>query len=103
MSETVVPRKTYLAVWAVLLVLLGATVAVSYIHLGWFNPAAAVGIAGVKATIIILYFMHVRQSPRLIWVFVGAGFFWLSILFALTFGDYLTRGTLPAPTVWQAH
>jgi cytochrome c oxidase subunit 4 len=101
MSEIVVPRKTYVMVWAALLMLLGLTVAVAYLHLGWANPVAAVGIAVIKATIIILYFMHVRYSPRLVWVFVGAGFFWLCILFALTFGDYLTRGYLPAPTIWQ--
>ena len=100
MSETIVPRKTYFAVWVALLLLLLVTVAVSYIHLGWLNPAAAVGIAVVKATIIILYFMHVRYSPRLVWVFVAAGFFWLCILFAITFSDYLTRGYLPSPTVW---
>jgi len=101
MSEIVVPRKTYVMVWAALLMLLGLTVAVAYLHLGWANPAAAVGIAVIQATIIILYFMPVRYSPRLVWVFVGAGFFWLCILFALTFGDYLTRGYLPAPTIWQ--
>jgi cytochrome c oxidase subunit IV len=101
MSEIVVPRKTYVKVWAALLMLLGLTVAVAYLHLGWANPAAALGIAGIKATLIILYFMHVRYSPRLVWVFVGAGFFWLCIMFALTFGDYLTRPYLPHPTIWQ--
>jgi len=101
MSETIVSRKTYFIVWTALLLLLLATVGVSYIHLGWLNPAAAVGIAAIKASIIILYFMHVRYSPRLVWVFVAAGFFWLGILFAITFSDYLTRGYLPTPTVWQ--
>jgi cytochrome c oxidase subunit 4 len=101
MSETIVPRKTYVTVWAALLLLLLSTIAVSYIHLGWLNPVAAVGIAAMKAAIIILYFMHVRYSPRLVWVFVGAGFFWVLILFAITFGDYLTRGYLPAPAIWQ--
>jgi cytochrome c oxidase subunit 4 len=100
MSATIVPKRIYLFVWMSLLVLLAITVGVAYIHLGWLNAAAAVSIAVVKATIIILYFMHVRYSPRLLWVFVGAGFFWLGILFVLSLGDYFTRVYLPLPTVW---
>jgi len=100
MSEIVVPRKTYLKVWATLLMLLALTVAVAYLHLGWANPAAALGIAAIKATIIILYFMHVRYSPRLVWVFAAAGVFWFGIMFVLTITDYFTRGYLPVPTIW---
>lgn len=100
MSETVISPKTYLKVFAALMVLLGATVGVAYIQLGWFNPVAAMTIAIVKAVIVILFFMHVRYSSRLVWVFVGAGFFWLGILFTLTFTDYFTRQYLPAPTIW---
>jgi cytochrome c oxidase subunit 4 len=40
---------------------------------------------------VVLYFMHVRYSSRLTWIFVGAGVFWLLILFILTFADYITR------------
>jgi cytochrome c oxidase subunit 4 len=100
MSEVVVSRNTYLIVWVSLLALLGLTVAVAYIHLGWFNPVIAVGIAAAKAVIIILYFMHVRYSSKLIWVFVAAGFFWLGIIMVGTMGDYLTRIYLPHPTIW---
>jgi cytochrome c oxidase subunit 4 len=100
MSEHIVPKKTYLLVWMSLLILLGVTVAVSYIPLGWMNAFAAVAIAITKAVIIIMFFMHVRYSPRLLWIFVGAGFFWLAILFALTFGDYFTRMYMPHPTIW---
>jgi len=98
MSETIVPKGTYLVVWLALLTLLALTVALSYIHLGWFNVVATVAIAAAKAVIIIMYFMHVRYSPRLVWVFVGAGFFWLAILFAFAFGDYYTRIYMPLPT-----
>ena len=101
MTETIVSKRTYLLVWGSLLILLAITVAVSYIRLGWFNPAAVVGIAIVKAVIIILFFMHVRYSSRVIWIFVCAGFFWLVIMFVLTMGDYLTRAYMPAPTIWQ--
>jgi cytochrome c oxidase subunit 4 len=102
MSETAVSKSTYLVVWASLLILLAITVGVSYIHLGWFNAAAAVAIAVIKAVIIILYFMHVRYSPKILWIFVGAGFFWLGIMFVLTLGDYFTRAYLPVPTIWLA-
>jgi cytochrome c oxidase subunit 4 len=101
MSETIVSKTTYLLVWASLLILLAVTVALSYVHLGWLNPVAAVTIAVIKAVIIILYFMHARYGPKLVRVIIASGFFWLIILFALTMGDYLTRPYLPPPTNWH--
>ena len=101
MSEHIIPRKVYFTIFGALMVLLAATVGVSYIHLGEWNVIAAVSIAVVKAVLIVLYFMHVKYSFRLSWVWVGAGFFWLCILFALTFSDYLTRTWLPMPTGLQ--
>jgi len=101
MSEHIVEKKSYYGVFATLMVLLGATVTIAYIHLGELNIIAALTIAFIKATLIILYFMHVRYSSRLLWIFVGAGFFWLGILFALSFSDYLSRGWLPLPTGWE--
>ena len=101
MSEHIVAKKTYFGVFAALMALLGATVVIAYIHLGKLNIIVALTIAVIKATLIILYFMHVRYSSRLLWVFVGAGFFWLMILFALSFSDFLTRGWLPQPTAWE--
>ena len=101
MSEHIVEKKIYYSVFGGLMVLLGATVAIAYIHLGKLNVIAALTIAVIKAVLIILYFMHVRYSSRLLWIFVGAGFFWLGILFALSFSDFLTRGWLPLPTAWE--
>jgi cytochrome c oxidase subunit 4 len=101
MSEHIVAKKTYVFVWMFLLIMLGLTVAVSYIRLGWLNAVAAVGIAVTKAVVIIMFFMHVRYNRHLVWIFVCAGFFWLSILFALSFGDYLTRAYMPPPTIWN--
>ena len=100
MSETIIPKKTYVMVWVSLLMLLALTVGVAYVHLGWFNTAAAVTIAVVKAIIIILYFMHVRYSQKVVWIFVGAGFFWLGIIFVGTLTEYFTRVYMPLPTVW---
>jgi cytochrome c oxidase subunit 4 len=59
-----------------------------------FNTIIALTIATAKATFVVLYFMHVRYSSRLIWVIVASALFWMAILFAFTFSDYLTRGVL---------
>ena len=67
------------------------TVWVSRIDLGTLNTAVAMAIAVTKATVVILWFMHVIHSPRLTWIVVIASFLWLSVLFVLTFSDYLTR------------
>jgi cytochrome c oxidase subunit 4 len=81
----------------VLLVLLGATLLVAQFDLGPLNTALAISIAFAKAALIILYFMHVRYSSRVIWVYAVTGFFWLAILIVLSMSDFLTRGWLPAP------
>jgi cytochrome c oxidase subunit 4 len=101
MQAHIVKKKIYYIVFASLMALLAATVAIAYLHLGKLNIFAATGIAFLKASLIILYFMHVRYSSRLLWIFVGAGFFWLGIMFALSFADYLTRDWLPMPAGWE--
>ena len=75
--------------------LLVLTVAVAYLDLGPLGLAIAMAIATVKAVLILLYFMHVKFASPLTWVFSGAAFFWLAIMFALTLNDYLTRDFLP--------
>lgn len=91
MSQHVIPQKVYLLVFATLLCLTLITVDVAFYNFGWLNLYIAMAIATTKATIIVLFFMHVKYSPRLIWIFAIAGLFWLIILFALTLGDYFTR------------
>ncbi|HEY3027082.1 MAG TPA: cytochrome C oxidase subunit IV family protein [Pyrinomonadaceae bacterium] len=96
MSEHIVSRKVYFAIFGVLMVGTAATVVVAFIDLGGqFNTVVALTIAVIKATLVVLYFMHVRYSSRLTWVIVGSGLFWLGIMFALTLSDYWTRGWLP--------
>jgi len=94
-SEHLVPRKVYFAVFAALLVLTTITTAVAFIDLGPWNTVAALGIAFVKATLVALYFMHVKYSPRLTQIVVAGGIFWLAILIVLTLSDFMTRGWLP--------
>jgi cytochrome c oxidase subunit IV len=88
----IVPKKTYILVWAALLVLLFATWGFAMFDLRPFNAAVAMTIALVKMLLIILFFMHVRYSSRLTWLFAAAGFVWLAIMILLTLNDYLTRG-----------
>jgi cytochrome c oxidase subunit 4 len=92
MNTHVVPLKIYIAIFVALLVGTGVTVGAAYIDMGPLNTIVALSIAVVKALLVILYFMHVRYSSRLTWVFVAAGFFWFLILVAFTFADYDTRG-----------
>jgi len=93
MSEHIVSRKMYFGVFGALMVLTALTVVVANIDLGstLLNTIVALTIAVIKAVLVVLFFMHVRYSSRLTWVFVGAGFFWLVIMVALTLSDYLTR------------
>ena len=55
------------------------------------NTLVALGIAFTKMTFVMLFFMHVYWSPKLIWLSALASFFWLAIMFAYTMQDYLTR------------
>ena len=88
----VVPVWVYVLVFAALLLLTAATVGAALIDLGPLSVVVAVGIATAKASLVVLYFMHVRYSPRLVSLVVLAGVFWLVHLCAGTLGDYLTRG-----------
>ena len=92
----IVSIPTYLVIYVALLALLGATVGVYYLNLGFWSIAIGVLIAVIKAVLILLYFMHVRFSSRLVLIFAAAGFVWLAILIGLTFSDYISRDWLPA-------
>ena len=87
----VVPLKIYYGIFGILIVLTAVTVAVAYVDLGRLNTVVALAIAAFKATVVVLYFMHVKYSTRLIKLTVIAGLYWMVILFGLTLGDYLTR------------
>jgi cytochrome c oxidase subunit 4 len=57
------------------------------------NTLLALGIAFTKMTCVMLFFMHVYWSPKLIKLSAVAGFFWMAIMFAYTMQDFLTRGS----------
>jgi cytochrome c oxidase subunit IV len=85
----------YFGVFAILVVGTVLTYYAATIDMDWIFPGAntlvALGIAFTKMTFVMLFFMHVYWSPRLIWLAAVASFFWLAIMFAYTMQDYLTR------------
>lgn len=92
MSEHIVPLKTYYAIFAALLGGTALTVGVAFLDLGPMNTVVAITIAVIKALLVVLYFMHVKYSSRLTWVFAGAGFVWLLLMLGLTLADFESRG-----------
>jgi cytochrome c oxidase subunit 4 len=91
MNERTAGSKTLWTTWAALIVLLSLTWGAARFNLGVGNTIIALVIAGAKMLLVILFFMQVRYSSRLIWIFVCAGFIWWLIFISLTMTDYLTR------------
>jgi cytochrome c oxidase subunit IV len=88
----IAPAKLYVSIWALLIALTITTVFASFVELGYFNVVVALVIATIKGTLVVLFFMHLRYSPKLTMITVVAAMFWLFILLALTMTDYMTRG-----------
>ncbi len=92
MSEHIVSVKVYITIFLALMAGTSLTVVAGLQDFpGPLNVVIALTIAVIKATLVVLYFMHVRYSARLIWVILASALFWMGILFALTFSDYWTR------------
>ena len=92
MSEHIVYPRVYVMIFLALLVGTGLTAWVAFYDFpGPLNAVVALTIAVIKATLVILYFMHVRYSPRLIALVIGAALFWIAILFALPFSRLRSR------------
>ena len=89
------PPRAIVVSWLGLITLLCLTLALAYAPLGAFNTIAALTIAFIKALIIAAVFMELAGHRPLIIAFAAAGFYWLAILFWLSFADFLTRGELP--------
>ena len=91
MSEHSASRKTYYLIYAALMVLTATTTGMAYVDLGAFNVYLALTIAVIKGTLVILFFMHVKETAGITPIYVAAGFFWLLIMIVLTVSDYMTR------------
>jgi cytochrome c oxidase subunit IV len=86
-KEAVQAVWTYLA----LLVLLVISVGLRLFHLGIAESVSFLLIAGIQAVVVLLFFMRVRASSRLIWLFASGGFLWLGILLVFVISDYISR------------
>ncbi|MGA9063683.1 MAG: cytochrome C oxidase subunit IV family protein [Terracidiphilus sp.] len=87
----IVGPKIYLVILLLLLIGTATTVAVSYIDLGIWNPVLALAIATGKMMLVVLFFMHIKYSPRLIKLTAASGIFLFLVLISLTLTDYMSR------------
>jgi cytochrome c oxidase subunit 4 len=85
------PPGRLVITWLALLMLMAANLGLAYVQLGSFATLAHVAAAVAMAAIVLAVFMELDRGASLFWVFAGAGFFWLAILFFLTWIDYSTR------------
>lgn len=91
MSQGTDSPKTYIAVFLALMGLTALTVGAAFVNFGPFNVVIALGIAILKATLVLWFFMHVRHAGTLTKIFVATGFYWLLILLGFTLADYKSR------------
>ena len=97
MAAHVLPKSTYYGIFGSLMVLTAVTVGVAFINLGALNFPVAISIAILKATLVVLFFMHVKYSSRMTKMVVGMAIFFLLVMLVLTMTDYLSRSWHTAP------
>jgi len=87
----IVSPRLYLLIFGALLLGTAITVGASYIDLGEWNPVIALAIACTKAVLVILFFMHIKYSSRVMMLTVASGFFTFLVLITMTLSDYISR------------
>ncbi len=90
-THHIVSPGTYLVIIVTLMVLTIVTVLAAFVDMGKFNIVVALAIAVVKASLVVLFFMHAKYSPKRTQLVIVAGIFWLGLLLFMTMGDYETR------------
>jgi len=98
MAGHISPKSTYFAIFGALMVCTALTVIAAFVNLGNLNFPVALTIAVFKATLVVLFFMHVKYGSKLTKLIVGTAFFFLGIMLTLTLTDYLSRGWFTAAT-----
>jgi cytochrome c oxidase subunit IV len=94
--DSVISIRTYIFVLVALVLMTFLTVGISFISLSTtWHVAIGMSIGTVKAALVVLFFMHVIHSPKLVWVILAVALLFLLILVSLTYTDYLTRGLIP--------
>ena len=91
------PVGMCLIIYFLLLFLTAITVGAAFLDMSWLNTPVALGIATAKALLVMAFFMELRHSPKLLWIAIGNGVFWLIVMIALTMSDYASRGWLGFP------
>ena len=91
-TSHILPTRVYYTIFGILMLCTYLTVQIAFFDLGALNTIAALGIAVLKAVLVVLFFMHVKYSTRLTWAVVLGAVFWFGIMLVLTMSDYLTRG-----------
>lgn len=97
MSVHIAPRGLYISIFGALMVLTGVTVVAAFVNLGNLNAPVALAIATLKATLVVLFFMHVKYSSRMTKLIVATSLFFLFILLSETLMDFATRGWVSIP------
>jgi cytochrome c oxidase subunit 4 len=100
MTHHVASRTLYFGIFGALMLLTALTVFVAGIDLGAFNTIVALAIAGTKAMLVVLFFMHLRYARPLTQVAVAGGLLWLVILLSGVIADYISRGWLGLVPGW---
>jgi cytochrome c oxidase subunit IV len=97
MAERTIAPATYTVVCALLVLLTITTVAVSFVPMqpGVWHIVVGLTIGLVKASLVVLFFMHALLSDRVTWIVIAISIFWLLLLLVLTFCDYFTRDMVP--------
>jgi cytochrome c oxidase subunit IV len=90
-THHIVSPGMYLTIILILMALTGITVSAAFVDLGRFNIVVALAIATCKATLVVLFFMHAKYSPKRTQLVILAGIFWLAILLFMTMSDYVSR------------
>ena len=101
MSGHVIPKRIYFLIFGSLLLLTGLTTGMAYVNLGPWNTVVALVIACFKASLVLLFFMHLRWSTplnRAVWL---SALLWLVILIGLTSIDFLSRSWTPVSEGWE--
>lgn len=87
----IVSPKVYVIIFGTLLLFTAITVMAAYVEMGPFNPIVALAIACIKAVLVVLYFMHIRYSSKLMKLTIASGIFMFVVLMSMTLSDYMSR------------
>ena len=95
------PKKFYVVTFLSLIVLTAITTAAAFVDLHAFNTVVALVIAVLKATLVVLFFMHLKEQTGLTRIIIIVAVLWLAVLIGITAGDVFTRNWLPSNGSWQ--